>query len=124
MKPDALLYLHLKRAHYLAFIWENAQLAEVSISPKDNGLKPVLTTLPPATSACIEIVFCSCKTSLCTSQLFLITKRYNILPPPLGGNYLNREVTSGAKLELREEVGFIKNASIAGLVKLLYIMYG
>ncbi|KAJ8975551.1 hypothetical protein NQ317_004409 [Molorchus minor] len=33
-------------------------------------------------------------------------------------------VTSGAKLELREEVGFIKNASIAGLVKLLYIMYG
>lgn len=33
------LYLHLKRAHYQAFIWESAHLPEVSISPTDNGWK-------------------------------------------------------------------------------------
>ncbi|KAJ8982860.1 hypothetical protein NQ317_002267 [Molorchus minor] len=67
------------------------------------------------------------KLSVEIENTVFITKLLNFIagdftvPVPLGQNYLNREasVTSGAKLELREEVGFIKNASIAGLVKLL-----
>ena len=62
------LHLHIKRAHYQAFIWKKA-LAPCPVlpSPEGNGwhcedgiLKPKLVTKEQVTAACLELAYCGC----------------------------------------------------------------
>ena len=62
------LHQHLLRAHYQAFLWKNANIANLDIpSPTTSGwhlkegkLIPILMTKEPITAECVNIVTCAC----------------------------------------------------------------
>jgi hypothetical protein len=66
---DALSF-HIKRAHYQAAVWQQADRQHPALSPPEtlgwrieNGkLVPTLTTLPSVPESCVALIFCSCTT--------------------------------------------------------------
>ena len=75
-KPEALpptsdaLRFHLMRVHYQTMIWKNAHCATPELPSVDTmgwkccegRFEPILMSLSPIPSACLEIIACSCKT--------------------------------------------------------------
>ena len=65
---DALRF-HLMRVHYQTMIWKNAHCATPELPSVDTmgwkrcegQLEPILMSLRPIPSACLEIIACSCK---------------------------------------------------------------
>ena len=76
-KPEALpptrdaLHFHIMRAHYQAMIWKKANTGEPDLpdptemgwKKSEGGLEPILMSLNPIPEACLEVIFCSCKTN-------------------------------------------------------------
>ena len=64
------------RAHYQALVWQNDIVPNPTIPPpdnygwrvEDNMYVPVSSELPAAPDAVVELVKCSCRTSLCSSS--------------------------------------------------------
>ena len=75
-KPEVLcptqnaVQLHIKRAHYQALIWQQADQTQPGLpNPTDFGweerdgkLVPILMTTEPIPDACAQMVYCMCKT--------------------------------------------------------------
>ena len=81
-KPEALpptkdaLHFHIMRVHHQTMIWKQADCAEPDIpdptamgwTKRDGGLEPILMSLSPIPKACMEVIFCSCKTNCRTKR--------------------------------------------------------
>ena len=67
------LIQHIKRAHYQALVWYNDEIANPKLpNAIDYGWKiennlytPVVTLLPPAPKAVLELVRCNCVKEMC-----------------------------------------------------------
>ena len=79
------LHLHIKRAHYQALVWRQANISNPTLpSPTEMGWKlnegilvPILMTLDPIPESCLDLIACSCTTGCKTLRCGC--KRNNLL---------------------------------------------